>query len=147
MANWYIFIFDRVEKYKILLNLKLDPEADFYGNGDKLSLKASLFAPPEDTPVDLYFGLKRIGGPLVTAPIWFVGQITPLVKNTTIPANTEITDVTILDILLPSNAPPINEDGTYFFVLAAAEPNTTNFVSNIALTTNFGYRFEDWNLY
>jgi len=125
----------------ILLNLKIDPDFDSFSPGDRLSLELSLFAPPEDTPVDLWWGLQKVGGPICTAKMWFPGVVEPFIKNVTIPANTELKDATLLDTQVPTEIPPINESGTYVFAFAATDPGTANLKSNIALAT-FEYKFD-----
>jgi len=59
----------------------------------------------------------------------------PAFENLPLPADLSTWDVTLLDITIPTDNPPISFPGTYTFALLATTPNTANPISNLTTLT------------
>ncbi|MBU1626830.1 hypothetical protein KKB18_05615 [bacterium] len=119
------------EQTEIEFSLNIEPEKDFYKDGDNIELKLDLIAPSKDTSINLYFVMLNPSGNLLFAFLWDLNPV-PVISNFTLPANFKLTDTTLLNITISSKLPPISASGTYTFAIAATEPGTLNFISNIA---------------
>jgi hypothetical protein len=121
-SNWEYRIPDiPIMVYDQKVNLEIQPpcsskddESGLFLNFENRSLTKN---------ADLYFVLMDEKGTFYSYPDWRVGLI-PFVKNITIPEGTKIDNAKILDIIYPSDSPPIDKTGYYTFYFATAEPDT-----------------------
>jgi predicted outer membrane repeat protein len=117
---------------KIQFALSKVPAKETFSSGDHFSLLLDIQAPSKDTPIDIYFVLLNVNtNKLYFAFTWDMTPVA-ILKNFTLSANFTMTDAALRAITLPSQKPPISSKGNYAFAIAAAEPNTLNFISNIA---------------
>jgi parallel beta-helix repeat protein/predicted outer membrane repeat protein len=120
---------------EILFELKLNPDAKSFSQGDNFNLLLDLKAPAKNTPIDLYFVLLNVNtNVLYFGLLWDMTPVAVL-KNFTLPANFTLSDATIMNIKIPSQKPPISDAVTYTFAIGATKPGTLDFISNIATTS------------
>jgi len=117
---------------KLKFNLHLLPVSSSFRNGDNINMLLDLECPANSTKCDIYFVMQKPGSNgLLFGFNW--NQIpATIITNFTLPANTMLKDAKILTLALPSMNPPVNSPGTYTFAIAATQPGTMDFVSNIA---------------
>jgi parallel beta-helix repeat protein/predicted outer membrane repeat protein len=116
----------------IEFGLKINPDSTSFSSGDNFSLILNLHSPSKNTPIDLYFVLLNVN----TNKIYFgfAWNMTPaaVLKNFNLPANYTLADATIMNIIIPSQKPPLSSAGSYVFAIGASKPGTFDFISNIA---------------
>jgi outer membrane protein assembly factor BamB len=128
--NFYA-IGESQDKDAIEFGLNIDPEKSIYQNGDNIKLLLEVKTPSTNTNVDLYFVMLNPANTLYFGMDWNTTP-TAVLKDFTVPANLSIKDAQLLEITIPSSKPPIGASGSYTFAIGATEPNTLNFLSNIA---------------
>ena len=100
-------------------------------SGDNFQLKLDVHTPPEATKIDLYFVLIKQPNEIFFGLNW--GKVpAKTLGNFLLPADLNIFEAILLDITIPSGAPPISSSGMYLFAIGGSEPGTLEFISNIA---------------
>jgi M6 family metalloprotease-like protein len=112
--------------------LKINPEKTSYSNGDNFTLELGFQTPSKSTNADIYFVMLQQSTNTLYFGMNFDNNPVPVLKNINIPPDTVLNGVTLLNVNLPSQKPPIGSTGTYIFAIAAAKPGTLEFISNIA---------------
>jgi len=119
--------FDEME-----FGLGLTPNQTSYKSGDEITLLLSADVPGKDMTIDLIFAvLQSTTGNLYFGLTWSQSY-SPTLASVTLPANLSITNAPLLPIVIPGTPPPVGMPGTYTFAIAAVDPGSLNFVSNIA---------------
>ena len=62
-------------------------------------------------------------------------EINPLFTNILFPGDMNLKDITLIDITIPNDKPPINISGIYTFAILAAKTGTTDFISNLSIVS------------
>ena len=104
------------------------PYHDYVYPGENLELILGFSIIPEPVTVDIYLLLENPSGELLPAPSWS-GDVKPLLSSYTFPAGFVFEWIPIVDFILPSNVPPIQNKGEYHFHFAAAKPGTGDFLA------------------
>jgi len=115
----------------IQFDLEVKPERTLLSGGDSLQLLFDLNTGNKTTSVDIYLLLYDPEGNYYSGLIFDRG-LTPMVSNYTLPANRSLEEIPLLEILIPSQKPPIRNSGSYSFVIAATISGTGDIISNIA---------------
>jgi hypothetical protein len=102
------------------------------GNDVKIIVDFRTF--PKSTNLDLYFVMMGPDGTIYSGLAWNEG-IFPALRDLTLPANTNLFDLTLCEFTIPSQKPPVSALGTYTFALGAFKPGTMESLSNIAITS------------
>jgi outer membrane protein assembly factor BamB len=119
----------------LYVNLKLNPLKGKYVKGDKTNILLDLKTPSYSLSADLYFVmLEQSTNSLYFAINWDnIPQ--PTISNIILPPDINISDFTLLDLILPCNKPPIRNYGKYYFGIAATKPGTLELLSDNSLST------------
>jgi hypothetical protein len=116
----------------IKFKLVIDPASEAFFSGDIFKLLLDVRIASSLVNGDLYFILLNTQtNTLFFALDWGDKPINVL-SNFQFPRNLTLDNASILEISIPSNKPPIIDAGIYTFGIAATEPGTMNFISNIA---------------
>ena len=112
--------------------LSITPVQASYKSGDNLTLLLDLQVPNKNMTIDLIFAvLQSTTGNLFFGLTWSQ-TYSPTISSITLPANFSLSQVPLLPISIPGTPPPVGMPGTYTFAIAAVDPGSLNFVSNIA---------------
>lgn len=112
------------------MTLRTDQPA--YSSGQKLRLMVGMGNPGADLAVDIYLCLHTPDDRYLFFPAW-TEEITPVLSSWIFPSATAINDAELLNIALPSQAPPVSAPGQYQFMAAMAVPGTFDFIDEIAV--------------
>ena len=104
-----------------------------YKNGDQLTIQLSLETAPAEITADIYLIMFDPDGKFYSGLVWNKG-LQPVVQSFNFPANINIQNAPLFTFTIPSTIPPVDKLGVYMFYLAALNPGTTDFISNIAST-------------
>jgi len=121
----------KTEQGQIEFGLHKDPDRTAYRQDDSIRILLDIETPHDPVNADIYFVMLDPKGKVFFAMDWYQ-LVKPFLKNIMVPANTRITDSTLFQLYIPSLYPPVEASGTYSFAIAATEPGTTYFISNIA---------------
>jgi hypothetical protein len=115
------------------IDLRSDPNKKAsLGNNVKIIVDFRTF--PKSVNVDLYFVMINPQVTIYSGLAWNEG-IFPALRNLSLPANTNLFDLTLCEFTIPSQAPPVSTLGTYTFVMAMFKPGTAEMLSFMAKTT------------
>jgi len=129
------YIYAIGEEDNIKVRLQLEPPKTCFSIDDNLKLLLDLKTPSRQTTADLYLALyRRHDDDLLFFPAWNQTP-EPFLKNSELPPDLSLDDVTLLDLRLPSDSPPIKLSYNLFytFLFFTTEPGTLNLSSNLAL--------------
>jgi len=127
------FFYTAEAEEKIQLDLSVVPDKESFKEDDSLSIELGVKAPSQDTNIDFYFAMRNeTTGELFFAPFWNK-KFTPLLKNFTVPAGLDVQGIQLLEITLPSEKPPIKDEGTYSFMVVGTKPGTFQFRTNMVV--------------
>jgi len=116
------------------LALHVNPVKDIYVSGDNVDLILDIHTPSYDTRCDIYFIMLDNDNEMFFGNDW--GMTTrAMVKNFYLPLDQEFINYVLMNMTFPEFSPPVKDPGIYTFAIAAAETDTLNIISNVALTT------------
>ncbi|MFH1225910.1 MAG: hypothetical protein V1684_01320 [bacterium] len=119
--------------------LRLEPSQNTFKPNDALRVFLDLNINQAPVVSDLYFIIASPNG-YYSAFDWQKG-IRPLLLAYPFSQKLSIQDILLLEIILPSDFPPIANAGDYIFAIGAFKPNTGNLISNIG-QASFHYEQE-----
>ncbi|MBN1592272.1 MAG: hypothetical protein JW941_03360 [Candidatus Coatesbacteria bacterium] len=103
--------------------------------GERIPVRLAVHNPEDDIQVDLYIGLLSIDGKLfVSGEDGWSTQIRPWMANVSIPAGLIENDYILFHLDIPSEMPPICEEGTYYLLAGVTEPGTHSFICDVSTT-------------
>jgi hypothetical protein len=121
---------DSVSGPLIELNLWLPTDQAFFEFGDNFILLLDLLTPAFPVTADIYFALlNHVEGTVYFATSWSANPA-PAVESLTLPS-VSYSGIELLPVTLPSEVLSINESGFYTFAIAATQPGTGHFISNM----------------
>ena len=109
----------------IQINLLLDQT--WYYTGDVLSLAVAGENMAPSTNVDLYLVMWDIDGNIYSWPTWQPG-VHPGMRDVHIPYGTRWMLENFVELTLPAESPPINQQARYWFAVALTGPGTRDFL-------------------
>jgi hypothetical protein len=135
-TNGYIAVFKNIGNGKFDnsgIELRHYPYSDVStGNNVKINIDFRTF--PISVNADLYFVMLSPEGVFYSGLDWNEG-LAPVFGNLTLPANTNLFDLTLCEFTVPCSKPPVSSPGTYTFAMAMFKPGTAEMISNLATTT------------
>jgi hypothetical protein len=114
----------------LFFGLGIKPLQFGYEKDDEITLYLDLITAPAEMNADVYLLLLDPAGNFWSAISWNKG-LQPLLSGYPLPADLDIEDAPIINFTIPSSAPPVDNPGAYTFYIAALNPGTTDFISNI----------------
>jgi hypothetical protein len=117
------------------IDLRSDPQ--YYAkftSGINVKIIVDVRTFPRSMNVDLYFVMMGPDGTIYSGLAWNEG-IFPALRNLTLPANTNLFDITLCEFTIPSQKPPVSALRTYTFAMGMFRPGTMESLSNIVITT------------
>ena len=109
-----------------------------YQSGDKQSLLVSFGNTGVTEVVDIYVGIVDPSGNLFMWPTYSTDFV-PVVEDYTLSKDTYVPYVLIQEVTLPAVDPPVDADGTYYYVAAFFRANTYDLLGDVAVA-EFDYR-------
>jgi len=107
-----------------------------YSAGDMIEVSLGAENREDDILVDAYVGLLSPQGGIYTlGPEGFDATIEPWVAAVNIPSQFSVQPFPIIWLNLPSEMPPIAQDGLYCLAAGLARPGTLEFVSEVGLSS------------
>jgi hypothetical protein len=117
---------------ELKFDLSLAPQKQTYTSGDSFNLLIDIQTPSTQITADIYFVLLQVdSNTLYFGTKWDTNSAAVL-SGFSIPPNLSFSDALLMSIYIPKSKPTGVGAGTYAFAVAAAEPGTFNFISNIA---------------
>jgi len=112
--------------------LNIEPEGRlFFEKGDRLEILLDVQTHSE-VKADIYFVMHNGATDELLFGMSWNNELKTAIENLTLPDDLSLSDVEILEVTIPSEELPTADAGEYTFAIAATEPGTLNFISNIA---------------
>jgi len=120
------------EPKPIQFRLHAEPDKNIFTKGESLTLLFDVETGNREIDADIYFVMLDPDYNIYFGMHWFTNLI-PLLENFRVPAGLSISGANLLELYLPSSEPFIVQSGTFIFVIAATQPRTLKFISNVAI--------------
>ncbi|MBU1627630.1 hypothetical protein KKB18_09710 [bacterium] len=115
----------------IMFDLSLEPHKDYYTIGDNIKLLLDIETAPVEQKADIYFVMLNPQNKIYFGMEWN-DVVNSWITGFTLPSELSLNEVTLLNIIIPNEKPPIEKSGTYTFAFVAFVPGTIDFISNLS---------------
>jgi len=130
--GYFYAIGKEFQQEKIHFGLNIDPpDRSFKATGDSFKLLLDVQSASESIVIDFYFALLDHQSGILYFGLFWGTNPTAAIRNLEFPKNMNISRAPMVNITIPNDTPPIPGAGTYTFAIAATDPGTLDFISNI----------------